>query len=120
MSSLCSLLLLLLLLLFPCSPVSSIYLPPSSPRPGPRGLLFEDKTRLGSMPPSCHNKCNQCHPCMAVQVPTLPGPKAARARARARAHPMAFYNDPSSLTKKYSNYKPLGWKCRCNGHFYNP
>ncbi|KAG6384329.1 hypothetical protein SASPL_155865 [Salvia splendens] len=31
-----------------------------------------EKTRLGSTPPSCHNKCNQCHPCMAVQVPTLP------------------------------------------------
>ncbi|TKY60260.1 EPIDERMAL PATTERNING FACTOR protein 1 [Spatholobus suberectus] len=27
---------------------------------------------LGSIPPSCHNKCNDCHPCMAVQVPTLP------------------------------------------------
>lgn len=39
MSSLCSLLLLLHLLLFLCSPVSSIYLPPSSPRPGPRVSL---------------------------------------------------------------------------------
>ncbi|WJX39726.1 hypothetical protein P8452_27246 [Trifolium repens] len=35
----------------------------------PRGLLFEEKNRLGSAPPTCHNKCNQCHPCMAVQVP---------------------------------------------------
>ncbi|KAJ0098253.1 hypothetical protein Patl1_28216 [Pistacia atlantica] len=44
---------------------------------------------------------------MAVQVPTLPGQK---------------FFDPSSslLGNKYSNYKPLGWKCRCNGHFYNP
>ncbi|KAG8373383.1 hypothetical protein BUALT_Bualt11G0018700 [Buddleja alternifolia] len=33
------------------------------------GLLVEEKTRLGSTPPRCHNKCNQCHPCMAVQVP---------------------------------------------------
>lgn len=33
--------------------------------------MVEEKTRLGSTPPSCHNKCNQCHPCMAVQVPSL-------------------------------------------------
>ncbi|KAL3630194.1 hypothetical protein CASFOL_023178 [Castilleja foliolosa] len=31
-----------------------------------------EKTRLGSTPPSCYSKCNECHPCMAVQVPTLP------------------------------------------------
>ncbi|KAL3527629.1 hypothetical protein ACH5RR_012285 [Cinchona calisaya] len=37
-----------------------------------QGLLVEEKTRLGSTPPSCHNKCNNCHPCMAVQVPTTP------------------------------------------------
>uniref|UniRef100_A0A2K1ZRU6 Epidermal patterning factor-like protein n=1 Tax=Populus trichocarpa TaxID=3694 RepID=A0A2K1ZRU6_POPTR len=36
------------------------------------GAAFEEKARLGSTPPSCHNKCNGCHPCMAVQVPTLP------------------------------------------------
>ncbi|CBI29444.3 unnamed protein product, partial [Vitis vinifera] len=43
-----------------------------------RGLLFEEKTRLGSTPPSCHNKCNECHPCMAVQVPTLPSHSGPR------------------------------------------
>ncbi|XP_057529141.1 EPIDERMAL PATTERNING FACTOR-like protein 1 isoform X2 [Amaranthus tricolor] len=37
-----------------------------------REVLREEKTRLGSTPPSCYNKCNQCHPCTAVQVPTLP------------------------------------------------
>ncbi|KAL1569650.1 hypothetical protein AAHA92_01104 [Salvia divinorum] len=62
-----------------------------------------EKTRLGSRPPSCHNKCNECHPCMAVQVPTLP--------SHSRVGP---------LDNRYSNYKPLGWKCRCAGHFYNP
>ncbi|KAJ0041368.1 hypothetical protein Pint_27602 [Pistacia integerrima] len=82
----------------------------------PRGLLFEEKTRLGSIPPSCYNKCNQCHPCMAVQVPTLPGHKLAQA-----GRPLEFFDPSSSLLgNKYSNYKPLGWKCRCNGHFYNP
>ncbi|KAG4920121.1 hypothetical protein JHK82_049074 [Glycine max] len=39
------------------------------PPPDP---LCEEKNRLGSMPPTCHNKCNRCHPCMAVQVPASP------------------------------------------------
>lgn len=79
--------------------------------------LVEVKARLGSRPPSCHNKCNSCHPCMPTQVPTLPG--------RTRVDPFAggFVRPPSSLTTvlgQYSNYKPMDWKCHCNGHFYNP
>ncbi|XP_024973490.1 EPIDERMAL PATTERNING FACTOR-like protein 1 isoform X2 [Cynara cardunculus var. scolymus] len=83
-----------------------------------RGSLYEEKTRLGSTPPSCHNKCNLCHPCMAVQVPTVPG-----VRPPGTAAAMEYYDrqpTPSSLGNRYSNYKPLGWKCRCGGHFYNP
>ncbi|CAN7037543.1 unnamed protein product [Brassica rapa subsp. trilocularis] len=79
--------------------------------------LVEVKARLGSRPPSCHNKCNSCHPCMPTQAPTLPG--------RSRVDPFAggFVRPPSSLTTvlgQYSNYKPMDWKCHCNGHFYNP
>ncbi|KAK3211289.1 hypothetical protein Dsin_015995 [Dipteronia sinensis] len=103
---------LLLLLLFTLTIAVSCFNHNSSPN-SPRDLLFEEKTRLGSMPPSCHNKCNQCHPCMAVQVPTLPR------QERLRPGHMEFV-EPSLLTNKYSNYKPLGWKCRCNGHFFNP
>nr|KAJ0204211.1 hypothetical protein LSAT_V11C500241020 [Lactuca sativa] len=79
-----------------------------------RVLLYEEKTRLGSTPPSCHNKCNLCHPCMAVQVPTMPGHN--------RVKPVDYYDQPpaSSSGNRYSNYKPLGWKCRCNGQLYNP
>lgn len=82
--------------------------------------LIEDKARLGSTPPSCHNRCNNCHPCMAIQVPTLP----TRSRFT-RVNPFSggFVRPPSSLTTvldQYSNYKPMGWKCHCNGHFYNP
>ncbi|OAY33427.1 hypothetical protein MANES_13G095400v8 [Manihot esculenta] len=51
-----------------------------------RGFLFEDKTRLGSRPPSCHNKCNGCHPCMAVQVPTVPSPTGFSQRSEVFAH----------------------------------
>ncbi|KAK4417063.1 EPIDERMAL PATTERNING FACTOR-like protein 1 [Sesamum alatum] len=78
-----------------------------------KGLVVAEKTRLGSTPPSCHNKCNQCHPCMAVQVPTLP--------SHNRVRPMDYESGPSSSAgNRYANYKPLGWKCRCGGHFYNP
>ncbi|KAK7311120.1 hypothetical protein RJT34_09042 [Clitoria ternatea] len=85
----------------------------------PRDLLSEEKNRIGSIPPTCHNKCNQCHPCMAVQVPTLP------------SHEPVHQGDLSTITSamegffdiqgnRYSNYKPLSWKCHCGNHFFNP
>ncbi|KAA8530830.1 hypothetical protein F0562_005546 [Nyssa sinensis] len=91
------------------------------PSASTRGILFEDKTRLGSTPPSCHNKCNQCHPCMAVQVPTLPSHNRVQP-GLTRSIPMDYFDSssPSSAGNKYSNYKPLGWKCRCDDHFFNP
>ncbi|GMI67936.1 hypothetical protein like AT5G10310 [Hibiscus trionum] len=93
------------------SPASSLY----------QGLYFEEKTRLGSTPPSCHNKCNGCHPCMAVQVPSplLGQDSLQRAgSSKAMANSMEHF-DPLSANQ-YSNYKPLGWKCCCDYHFYNP
>ncbi|XVF61583.1 hypothetical protein PTKIN_Ptkin08bG0141500 [Pterospermum kingtungense] len=100
------------------SPASSLrQLQPSS-SPDQRGLSFQEKTRLGSTPPSCHNKCNGCHPCMAVQVPTIPShDRLQPGFTKAVADSTQFF-DPSS--NQYSNYKPLGWKCRCGDHFYNP
>ncbi|KAF3680281.1 EPIDERMAL PATTERNING FACTOR-like protein 1 [Capsicum annuum] len=90
-------------------------------------VLVEEKSRLGSMPPSCYNKCNQCHPCRAVQVPSLPshnGIKPSGDEARTQARSTDHRTVESSLSSvgasRYSNYKPLGWKCRCGGHFYNP
>ncbi|GAB4848707.1 EPIDERMAL PATTERNING FACTOR-like protein 1 [Ancistrocladus abbreviatus] len=87
-----------------------------------QGLLFEEKkTRLGSTPPSCHNKCNQCHPCMAVQVPTLTSHDRVQPSLTRKFLPTTgFYDLASGSNNRYSNYKPLGWKCHCNGHFYNP
>ncbi|CAA7401644.1 unnamed protein product [Spirodela intermedia] len=75
-----------------------------------QSMLMEDKIRLGSTPPSCHNRCNECNPCMAVQVPTLPGPKG---------RPLVPMDDESPY-KRYPNYKPLGWKCRCGNRLFNP
>ncbi|KMT08760.1 hypothetical protein BVRB_6g134850 isoform A [Beta vulgaris subsp. vulgaris] len=88
-----------------------------------RGVLCEEKTRLGSTPPSCYNKCNQCHPCTAIQVSTLPSfdridPTQTSQPANSGA--MFEYESSSGDNNRYSNYKPLGWKCRCRDHFYNP
>lgn len=80
-----------------------------------KDLLMEEKTKLGSMPPNCYNKCNQCHPCMAAQVPTTPSHHQVKPTSkRVKNIPMEYGSN------RYSNYKPLEWKCRCNDHFYNP
>jgi Epidermal patterning factor proteins len=75
-----------------------------------QGVMMEDKTRLGSIPPSCHNCCNTCNPCTAVQVPSLSGPGNQLVRTSAKDMPFSMY----------SNYKPLGWKCRCGDQLFNP
>lgn len=102
------------------SPSSCFSSSSKHPPDSTRGLLFGDKSRLGSTPPSCHNKCNQCHPCMAVQVTTPPSHSRVQPHLSRPAITPLDYNDPSAGKKYYSNYKPLGWKCRCNNHFYNP
>ncbi|KAK7399572.1 hypothetical protein VNO78_10757 [Psophocarpus tetragonolobus] len=89
------------------------------PAISPRELLFEEKNRLGSIPPSCHNKCNDCHPCMAVQVPTLPSHDSNPPDLTKTAATASILN-PSPQGNRYSNYKPLGWKCHCGDHFFNP
>ncbi|XP_061345569.1 EPIDERMAL PATTERNING FACTOR-like protein 1 [Gastrolobium bilobum] len=93
----------------------------NQPQPAisPRELLFEEKNRLGSIPPSCHNKCNECHPCMAVQVPTLPSHDPVQPDLTKTVVTESLFN-PSSQGNRYSNYKPLGWKCHCGDHFFNP
>ncbi|KAI4378736.1 hypothetical protein MLD38_016174 [Melastoma candidum] len=101
--------------------------PPLSP---PGKLTLQEKSRLGSTPPSCHNKCNICHPCMAVQVPSTPfqksraassgdavvdeKPSSSRATTTTSGS-ISEYIDPSP-----SNNKPVGWKCSCGNHFYDP
>ncbi|KAF9678888.1 hypothetical protein SADUNF_Sadunf07G0083000 [Salix dunnii] len=85
------------------------------------GIAFEEKARLGSTPPSCHNKCSGCHPCMAVQVPTLPNQNRPAQPVSTKTSSIDQFFDPYPAgNNRYSNYKPLGWKCRCGDHFYNP
>ncbi|XP_010519406.1 PREDICTED: EPIDERMAL PATTERNING FACTOR-like protein 1 [Tarenaya hassleriana] len=116
---------LLLLLLLPLL-VTQVwsFRPPVQPPSPSEEALFEGKTRIGSTPPSCHNRCSGCHPCMAVQVPTLPSHVDARAADELIRPPPGQdrVSDTSSAAgvNQYSNYKPMGWKCHCNGHLYNP
>ncbi|CAH8357428.1 unnamed protein product [Eruca vesicaria subsp. sativa] len=109
-----------LLLVFISPQVSSSLLQPVQPPSSPQVALVEVKARLGSRPPSCHNRCNGCHPCMPTQVPSLP----SRSRfTRVGPFSGGFVRPPSSQTTvlgQYSNYKPMDWKCHCHGHFYNP
>ncbi|WVZ05125.1 hypothetical protein V8G54_018471 [Vigna mungo] len=105
-----------IIITFLLCPVSCFVQPHHAIPPGDPSS-YEEKNRLGSMPPTCHNKCNQCHPCMAVQVPSLP--------SHNRVHPAGI--SPSSAMQGfllqgngYSNYKPMSWKCHCGDHFFNP
>lgn len=76
--------------------------------------LAEDKSRLGSTPPSCRNRCSACNPCMPVQVTTAPAGLGRAARVTdADADAVAGFS-------RYSDYKPLGWKCGCDGRLYDP
>ncbi|CAM8900973.1 unnamed protein product [Rhodiola kirilowii] len=107
------------ILLLILNPLLQTLSSPAASSSSTKGFEIEQKTRLGSTPPSCHSKCNGCHPCFAVQVPTLPShdrldPSLDRVD---HASVTDFYDLPGN---RYSNYKPLGWKCRCNNHFYNP
>ncbi|KAJ4756760.1 EPIDERMAL PATTERNING FACTOR-like protein [Rhynchospora pubera] len=79
-------------------------------------MLLEDKSRLGSTPPSCHNKCNQCNPCFPVQVPAF----LAQNKPMHRAKMTRLTNVDLHSFREFSNYKPLGWKCQCHQQLYNP
>ncbi|KAM0869264.1 hypothetical protein ACQ4PT_040791 [Festuca glaucescens] len=77
------------------------------------GTEEEEKVRLGSSPPSCHNKCYECSPCVAVQVPSLSAPSGLATTTAARAQV-----PPPLVT--LSEYKPLWWKCQCRDRLYEP
>ncbi|MCL7048458.1 hypothetical protein MKW94_017539 [Papaver nudicaule] len=102
----------------------------SPSQPPIQGYVMEDeKSRLGSTPPSCYNRCNNCNPCMAVQVPTpirdrlKPGllhrlVPSMKKNEEKKAE--SLYSNEATGNDQYTNYKPLGWKCRCGNHIFNP
>ena len=48
---------------------------------------------------------------------TLPAGSSGRTTSRT---PTTDVVDEAAAYAQYSNYKPLGWKCRCAGRLYNP
>ncbi|KAI5066329.1 hypothetical protein GOP47_0018953 [Adiantum capillus-veneris] len=66
------------------------------------------RKRLGSRPPMCRDKCETCFPCEAVKM--VPTPMIASTTAS--QHNMAHLD--------YSNYDPVGWKCKCGARIFNP
>ncbi|KAB1208372.1 EPIDERMAL PATTERNING FACTOR-like protein 4 [Morella rubra] len=64
--------------------------------PKPSKGRNDGKTMRGSFPAKCHSKCNQCRPCMPVEV-------SVRA--------MALENN---------EYYPQVWKCMCRDNLFSP
>nr|XP_043637170.1 EPIDERMAL PATTERNING FACTOR-like protein 2 [Erigeron canadensis] len=69
------------------------------------GNLKMKNEMIGSRPPRCEWKkyCGWCGKCEAIQVPII-GPR------------------PRKTTRRddISNYKPMGWKCKCGDFTFNP
>ncbi|WRX15594.1 hypothetical protein QQP08_008081 [Theobroma cacao] len=87
---------LLLTILISSSSVHSRKLA-GSPSPSPINLeLIARMRRPGSLPLACHSKCNQCKPCMPVEV-------SIRA-AEFQEH----------------EYYPQVWQCICQENIYPP
>ncbi|KAJ7946160.1 EPIDERMAL PATTERNING FACTOR-like protein 8 [Quillaja saponaria] len=100
---------LFLILILTCSVVHSSN-PASSPSPAPapannaaltnrlnpyRGRKENPMRR--SFPATCHSKCNECQPCMPVEV-----------------------SIPTMELEEYENYYPMVWKCMCQHNIFSP
>ncbi|KAK2664885.1 hypothetical protein Ddye_003459 [Dipteronia dyeriana] len=97
-----TLFILTLLIQFSCSARSRKKA--SSPSPAPVIIISEEplfigrneKRRRGSMPANCHGVCNQCIPCMPVEVSVR------------------------TMESEEDLYYPLLWKCTCHNHTFSP
>ncbi|KAH1164518.1 hypothetical protein AAZX31_01G227800 [Glycine max] len=52
--------------------------------------------RLGSFPATCQTKCNQCKPCVPVEV-TI-----------------------KTVAEEENEYYPIAWKCMCQSNIFSP
>ena len=88
------------------------------------------KTMLGSRPPSCEGRCrSSCgRRCEAVQVPVTPHDLLQMLRDRRKRTTLREAGAGGGGRKRnngggvplrpssyddHSNYKPLGWRCKC-------
>ncbi|KAL9681695.1 hypothetical protein QQ045_013482 [Rhodiola kirilowii] len=72
---------------------------------------------IGSRPPRCQYRCRGCGPCEAVQVPVNP---QLHGRRSARSNFYKTHEIEYSRGDDVTNYKPMGWKCKCGNLFFNP
>ncbi|KAF6157965.1 hypothetical protein GIB67_015281 [Kingdonia uniflora] len=68
------------------------------------------RTQIGSSPPRCERRCNNCGHCEAVQVPATPQDK----------NKIIHFSTVSLRGEYSSNYKPMSWKCKCGDFIFNP
>ncbi|XP_057532529.1 uncharacterized protein LOC130810471 isoform X2 [Amaranthus tricolor] len=91
------------------------------PSPNFHSLLKEQEEKLieraliGSRPPRCEGRCNNCGHCEAIQVPIVPQQGFPRSHFM-HSRPTIAYSRGDSL----SNYKPMSWKCKCGHSIFNP
>ncbi|KAJ0981853.1 hypothetical protein J5N97_010108 [Dioscorea zingiberensis] len=71
---------------------------------------------IGSRPPRCEGRCSSCGHCEAVQVPLAPQDKISGGLL----HHLHFSTTINSRFDDNSNYKPMGWKCKCGALILNP
>ncbi|KAK7308110.1 hypothetical protein VNO77_41706 [Canavalia gladiata] len=82
---------------------------PTSPSPAPASIDLTTYTRslnthegrkakpsLGSFPATCHSKCNQCRPCVPVEVSIR------------------------TMEEEQNQYYPIAWKCMCQSNIFSP
>ncbi|XP_021754669.1 EPIDERMAL PATTERNING FACTOR-like protein 2 [Chenopodium quinoa] len=70
---------------------------------------------IGSSPPRCQGRCNNCGHCEAIQVPIVPQKGFPRSHFM-HSTPTIAYSRGDGL----SNYKPMKWKCKCGNTIFNP
>ncbi|KAL9680786.1 hypothetical protein QQ045_012565 [Rhodiola kirilowii] len=77
---------------------------------------------IGSRPPRCQFRCRGCDPCEAIQVPVTPQLHNHNNGGGARSSSRVYqtYEMEYSRGDDVTNYKPMGWKCKCGNLIFNP
>nr|KYP47779.1 hypothetical protein KK1_030543 [Cajanus cajan] len=77
----------------------------TSPSPAPESIApaslspqeeRKGNPRLGSFPATCQTKCNQCKPCVPVEVTIR------------------------TMEEEENQYYPIAWKCMCQSNIFSP
>ncbi|XP_018507215.2 EPIDERMAL PATTERNING FACTOR-like protein 6 [Pyrus x bretschneideri] len=78
------------------SPSPAVGMPTPNDHGVSKGKGIVKKETRGSYPATCHSKCNECEPCMPVQV-------SIRA-----------------MVLEENEYRPQVWRCACGDSIFSP